>query len=165
MTYKEAITESMKILSEKKDTIFLGYNINYGSKAYSTLANVPDYKKLEMPVAENLISGTAIGLAIQGFKPIIFFERHDFILNALDSLKNHLDLIYKVPVIIRAVIGSKEPLYPGAQHCQDYTNIFKQLFNFIVVIKPITPEQIIKVYNDAYESKRSYMIIEDREKY
>ena len=168
MNYKEAIKKSMEKLAED-NTIFIGYNISFGSKAYGTLADVPKSKKLETPVAESLMMGLATGMALEGFKPIVFFERHDFILNALDEIVNHLDKFelltgIKLPVIIRATVGSKKPLHPGPQHIQDFTKTFKKLINF-KIFEPRTPKEVLKAYKVASKSKEPVMIIERREWY
>jgi len=96
MKYKDAIKQSMEMLAENENTIFLGYNIRYGSKAYGTLTNISNNKKIETPVAENLMVGLATGLALEGYRPIIYFERHDFMLNALDGIVNHLSKIERM---------------------------------------------------------------------
>jgi len=166
MNYGEAIKKSMEILAQKQETIFLGYNISFGSKAYGTLKDVPDEKKIETPVAENLMSGLAIGLSLEGFKPVLFFERHDFMLVALDSIVNHLDKIesmskgeFKTPVIIKAVIGSTNPIDPGPQHKQDFTEAFKKMINF-PIFDPKTPSEVLEAYRFASESDKPVMIIE-----
>ena len=55
------------------------------------------------------MSGLAIGMCLEGFLPVIYFERHDFMLVAADAIVNHIDKIerishgeFKVPVIMRA---------------------------------------------------------------
>src|SRR3989344_5918500 len=113
MKYQEAIKHWMEKLAQDEKVIFLGYNIKYGSKAYGTLKDVPKEKLIETPLAENLMVGLAVGLALEGFKPVLFFERHDFILVAMDALVNHLDKIermshgeFKPVVLIRAIVGA-----------------------------------------------------------
>lgn len=171
MKYKDALKESMEMLAKNKKTIFLGYNISFGSKAYGTLTDIPNKQKIETPVAENLIIGLAIGLSLEGYRPVVFFERHDFIPNAMDGIINHLDKIenmskgqFKTPVIIRAVVGSTKPLYPGPQHMQDFTKIFKDIFSFSVY-ELNTPEDIIKYYNLVKSSKKPVMLVEKRDLY
>ena len=91
MNYGETIKKSMERLEKDEKTIFIGYNISFGSQAYGTLKDIPSIQKIETPLAENLMVGLAIGLGMGGYRPVLFFERHDFILNALDGLVNHLD--------------------------------------------------------------------------
>src|SRR3989338_4734923 len=108
MQYKDAIMKSMEMLAQDPRTIFIGYNVSYGSRGYGTFYNIPRERCIETPVAENLMTDLAIGTALAGLKPLLFFERHDFMLNALDALINHLDKVerisggqFKAPVIIR----------------------------------------------------------------
>lgn len=171
MTYSDALKQAMHYLAQDQRTVFIGYNINRGSRAYGTLNDVPPSKCIEMPIAENLMVGLAIGMVLEGFRPILYFERHDFILNAMDALVNHLDKIesisdgqYKVPVIIRAVIGGTRPFYPGPQHIQDFSEILKKIFHFSV--KELkAPGEIVDSYKDALISHQPTMLIERRDWY
>ncbi len=87
-----------------------------------------DGQIVETPVAENLMVGMATGMALFGLKPVVFIERCDFVLNALDALVNHLDKIHLIsrgefrPVaIIRIVVGNRtKGLATGATHTQDF---------------------------------------------
>jgi pyruvate/2-oxoglutarate/acetoin dehydrogenase E1 component len=171
MKYQEAVKKSMEMLAEEEKTVFLGYNICFGSKAYGTLTDVPEEKKIETPVAENLMTGLATGLAIEGYKPILFFERHDFMLVALDGIVNHLDKIesmskgeFKTPVIIRAVVGSTKPLDPGPQHTQDFTEVFKKLVKF-PIYEPQNSEEVLEAYEKAKNAEGPVMIIEKKDLY
>ena len=127
MTFKEFITEQCKKYSKRYPKArFIGYNVGYGSMMYGTLGGVKSKHLVETPVAENLMGGLAIGLAITGYRPVLCFERHDFVLLALDSLVNHLDKMsqisggqYRLPVLVRAIVGSRFPLNAGVQHTQD----------------------------------------------
>jgi len=171
MKYKDAIKNSMEELAKLDRVRFLGYNVNYGSRAYGTLKDIPKEICIETPVAENLMIGLAIGMSLEGYKPIVFFERHDFILNGLDAIVNHLDKIekmsygqFKTPVIIRANVGSKKPLTPGMQHTQDFTEILKKIVTF-PVYEPLNSKQVVECYNKIKNFKNSALIIERRELY
>ncbi|MDO8528373.1 MAG: hypothetical protein Q7S06_00590 [Nanoarchaeota archaeon] len=171
MKYKEAVKKSMEMLAGENNTLFLGYNICFGSKGYGTMTDIPDEKKIETPLAENLMIGLAMGMSLEGYHPIIFFERHDFMLIALDGIVNHLDKIesmskgeFHMPVIIRAVIGSTAPLNPGPQHTQDFTEAFKKMIKF-PIYEPKTPKEIIECYEKAKNSHTPVMIIEKKDLY
>lgn len=171
MNYRDAIKRAMGSLAEDKKRIFLGYNILYGSQAYGTLSEVPKEQRLETPVAENLMVGLAAGMSLEGYKPVVFFERHDFLLNALDAIVNHVDKIgklshgqFSMPVMIRAVVGSKKPLNPGLQHTQDFTETLEKLISF-PVINLKNPAQIISEYGRFKESNSPVMFIERRDLY
>lgn len=171
MKYKDALKESMKMLAQDKNTIFLGYNLNFGSQAYGTLNNINLSQRLETPVAESLMIGLATGMALEGYRPVVFFERHDFVLNALDGIVNHLDKIesmsngqYNLPVIIRATVGSKMPLHPGPQHIQNFTKAFKEMVNF-PIYEPNNTKEVLEVYKSIKSIKNPVMIIEKKELY
>lgn len=171
MSYKEAIKISMENLAKDPKTIFLGYNVKYGNKGFGTFTNIPKNKLLETPLAENLMCGLAMGLAIEGFHPVLFFERHDFILNALDNIINHLDKIEKMsygeftaPVLIRATIGSKTPIYPGPQHVQDFTKAFQELL-CMPIFQPTNSNEILSAYNYLKDFNYPAMIIENRDSF
>jgi pyruvate dehydrogenase E1 component beta subunit len=172
MKYKEALKNSMNLLATDKDCRFVGYNVRYGSKANGTLKEVEVDKLIETPVAENLMAGIAIGMSIEGLKPVVYFERFDFILNALDSIVNHLDKIetisnaeYKPKVIIRVNIGgTKNPLFTGITHTQDFTDVLFKMVSF-PVIKLLSVADVIKYYTVAANWKTSMILVEERDRY
>lgn len=171
MNYKEIIKKSMEEIAIDEKARFIGYNLKRGSKAYGTLTNVSESRILEMPIAENLMAGVAMGMSLEGYKPVLIFERHDFMLNALDSLVNHLDKLsllsndqYKAPMLIRAVVGSLSPINPGPQHCQDFSEFFKRTFHFPVY----DPKNVLELRQSLEEGKKfeqPVMIIERRDLY
>ena len=168
-SYKEAMTIAMTELGEQ-GAIFIGYNVLKGD-AMGTLTNVAIEQKLETPVAENLMSGLAMGMSFEGFLPVLYFERHDFILNALDAIINHIDKIerishgeYKVPVIIRAVTADAGPFYSGITHSQDFTKLLVSGVSFPVV-DPEQGKDVLRAFRDAIESKRPVIVIERKSRY
>lgn len=173
ITYKKAIDKSMELIGEDPDSIFIGYNVRYGSMGAGSFKNIPKHKLIETPVAENLMLSMAIGMSIEGFKPIVYYERFDFILNALDAMVNHLDKIesiskgeFKPKVIIRVVVGGKlTPFFTGPTHTQDFTSAITKMVNFPVVKLPDDPLKIEHLYEVAYQSDKSYLIIEEKDKY
>jgi len=168
-SYKDAMIIAMTELGQQ-GAIFIGYNVVKGD-AMGTLKNVPLEQKLETPVAENLMSGLAIGMSFEGFLPILYFERHDFILNALDAIINHIDKIerishgeYKVPVVIRAVTADAGPFYSGITHSQDFTKLLEFGVSFPVE-DPKEGKDVLRAFRDAVESKRPVVVIERKSRY
>ena len=169
ISYKDAIVQSMTELGDA-GAIFIGYNVGYGD-AMGTLKNVPKEQKLETPVAENLMAGLAIGMSFEGFIPVLYYERHDFMLVAADAIINHIDKIerishgeFKVPVIIRAVTADAGPFYSGITHSQDFTNMFRSAVSF-PVIDSVTGSDVLKAVRGAKESGRPMMLIERKSRY
>jgi len=169
ISYKDAVNQMMTEFGED-GMVFIGYNVAKGD-AMGTLKNVPMDQKLETPVAENLMSGLAIGMSFEGFKPVLYFERHDFMLVAMDAIGNHIDKIerishgeYKLPIIIRAVEAFGGPFYSGPTHHQDFTNVLKTLVDF-PVLDPVTGVDVLKAFKGAKESGRPAIIIERKSRY
>jgi len=169
LSYKEAVNIAMKELSDR-GAIFIGYNVVKGD-AMGTLKEVPREQKLETPVAENLMSGIAIGMSFEGFLPVLYFERHDFMMIAMDAIVNHIDKIerishgeFKVPVIIRAVTADGGPFYSGITHSQDFTKMFRAAVSF-PVYDPVNGKEILEYFRNAYDSKRPAIIVERKSKY
>lgn len=134
LSYKYALTSAMTALACDPATRFVGYGLRHG-RAMGTLASVPDSQIIETPVAENLMVGIAIGLSLQGLKPVVYFERADFLLNAMDAIVNHLAAAerlsrgeFKPAVILRVTVGNKEkPLFTGPVHTQDFSYALEKM--------------------------------------
>lgn len=133
MTVREAIALEMKKLSKIKNTVFLGENIINSGRIYGTLNEVPIKSCLEMPVAENLIAGTALGLAIAGYIPVCIFQRMDFMLIAADSIINHACMFPRMSggsvgcgIIFRTIKANlNDRFYVGHQHSKDLSHVFE----------------------------------------
>ncbi len=166
LSYFDASKQSMEMLA-KDGAIFVGYNVRHGS-AYNTLKDIPEDQRLETPVAENLMAGLVMGMSLEGFHPVLFFERNEFVLNAADALMNTLDIIeiisdgeFRMPIIIKCISGSIRPFYAGITHSGDLTNLFREMFSF-PVYEPLTPGQIIQAYNNAWDSSGPTMVCEKK---
>jgi len=176
MTYKEVIIEATQQLYEIPKTIFLGYNVKKG-RANGTFKYIPEEQLFETPVAENLMVGLATGLSLEGYNPIVYIERFDFILNGLDAIVNHLQKIepmshgeFQPVVLFKVAIGIKnKPLYSGLTHTQDFTKVMSQLLTFPVFKLPKTRKGILNIYELAAQQitihKQSMMLIEEKEMY
>ena len=168
--YHRAICSAMEKIAQRDNTIFLGQQVAC-QDFYGTLKNVSEDKRIEMPVAEELQTGIAIGLALEGYLPISIYQRMDFLPRACDQLINHLSKIdrlsgglFKPKVIIRTTVGTTKPLNVGLQHSQDLTDWLKQTVNF-PVIKVTTPQEVEEAYNFALSNETSVAIIELQELY
>lgn len=146
----------MDWLGEQPDTIFIGQAIEYaGTAMTNTLKDVNPSKLLEMPVNEDMQTGIANGLALNGYTPISIYPRWNFLLLGVNQLVNHLDKLpmisdYNPKVIIRTGIGSQRPLHPQFQHIGDYTDAFEKMLTNVEIIRLDEPEQIFEAYQKAY---------------
>ena len=176
MTYKEAISESMNELSKKNEVVFLGQGLIVGDRIYGTMDGVPTNKCSEMPCAENLTMGVAIGLALRGFRPVVIFQRMDFILLAADAIINHAALMpkmsggqFKLPILIRAIVGSQSKSFDvGPQHQKDFSELFApylSLNRFNNTTTKFGANAIQKTYEHEYSEGGLSMLVEYKDLY
>ena len=174
MTYKGQLTAAMNLLAADTCTRFIGYGVKIGGRAAGTLSAVPDCQLVETPVAENLMVGLATGMSLAGLKPVVFIERMDFILNALDAIVNHLGAAqhiscnqFKPAAILRVVIGNKsKPLYTGPTHTQDFAKALRQMIDFPII--ELKKESVVSEYQSALDRLKvgtSTMLVERKDQW
>lgn len=172
--YKDEIIKAMQMLAQDDAVRVIGYNTVHGGRAGGTFDCFPPSRCIEMPVAENLMVGMAVGLSLQGYKPLVYFERFDFVLNSADQIINHLAAIphlskgqFNPTAIIRVVAGNwLKPLYTGPTHCRDHTRMFESGSGVRVRVLR-GGYDVMPQYSDAYDnlSEESSMLVEHKDLY
>lgn len=121
---------------------------------------------LDMPVAENGMTGIAIGSALAGMRPIITHQRIDFMLLSLDQIINNAAKWHymfggamKVPLVIRLIIGMGWG--QGPQHSQALQAIFAHIPGLKVVM-PFSPYDAKGLLVSAIEDDNPVIYIEHR---
>lgn len=173
MTYHETICEAMTMLGKHTKTCVIGYNTAFGL-AGGSLKGFPADRLFEMPLAENLMCGAAVGMALDGWIPLIWLERFDFALCGSDAIINHLlkigqlsEGLHKPAAIIRVAVGNSEtPLFTGPTHCQNFSKAFREMGMEVIELED--KSFIDRTYRYALEevlNGRSVMVVEFRDKY
>ena len=160
----------MTDLSMNKNVVFIGQGLLRGDRIYGTLNDVPVNKCLEMPIAENLIMGAAIGLSLRGFLPVVIFQRIDFMTIASDAIINHLAIMpkmsggqLKIPMIIRTCLGAQNSkFYVGMQHNKNLIHMFSP---HIKTVEVKTPQEVSNEYTNAAASTEPTLIVEHKDLY
>lgn len=173
MSYRDEIVKAMEMLADQPEVCFVGYNLcAAGGKAGGSITRGEIF---EMPLAENLMLGAAIGMSLDGKIPVVWLERFDFATCLMDALVNHLDKLamlsdgqHKPAVIIRACVGNKAgPLFTGITHVQDFSKAMKHLVSFNVV--PLEYTETIKTHYDlalgAARNGHSTLLVEYKDRY
>jgi len=121
---------------------------------------------VEMPVAENGLTGIAIGSALLGRRPIMVHQRVDFALLALEQLLNNAAKTffvtnghYRVPLVVRMIIG--RGWGQGPEHSQVLEPIFAHVPGLKVVL-PATPYDAKGMLIAAVEDDNPVIILEHR---
>lgn len=168
--YHKRICHWTNELAALENSIFIGQQ-TASEDFYGTLKDIPMSKRIEMPVAEDMQTGVAIGLALQGLLPISIYQRMDFLPRAADQIINHLDLFSKISrglfnpkVILRTTVGTTKPLDVGLQHSKDLTGMFKSVVDFHI-FNPRNVAEVDTAYGYAINSHKSCMIVEYQELY
>jgi pyruvate/2-oxoglutarate/acetoin dehydrogenase E1 component len=171
LSYFDRLTEAMCMLAKHPKTVFVGQGVVYdGQRSHGSFANVPIEKRIEMPVVEDFQMGFCTGLALQGYIPVSFYPRMDFLLLAANQLVNHLDKWGEMSgvtpkVIIRTAVGSVNPLNPGPQHCQNHIEAFRLMLKNTLVLDLEDEETIVSAYQWALGHPGPVLLVEHMERY
>src|SRR5919205_1452070 len=118
------------------------------------------------PLSEDAMTGTAIGMALAGLRPIHVHIRMDFLLLAMNQLVNvaaKSRYMYggraEVPLVVRAMIGKSWG--QGAQHSQGLHSFFMHVPG-LKVVAPATPFDAKGCLAAAVRDDNPVMFIEHR---
>ena len=160
--YRDELTEAMGRIATLTNSVFVGQSVIYGGQAmFPTLKDVPMEKRIEFPVAEDLLMGFCTGLALTGQLPVCIYPRMDFLLLASNQLVNHLDKLYpELRMIIRVAVGSKHPINAGPQHTQDHSFALDNMLENVEIVQLEAPDMIKPCYEEALNRKGSTILVE-----
>jgi len=137
LTYAKAINEALHQAMElNPDVIVLGQLVDYKSGVFGTTTGLAERygtdRVQDFPIAESLMTATAVGAALGGMRPVLVHQRLDFIFYSMDAIVNWLSLWrFKsngntgLPVVIRVIVG--KGWGQGAQHSKSVHAWFAHL--------------------------------------
>ena len=171
LTYAQAIREAHAQLLARDHRVFvIGQGLWSPWYAGSSLENLDKEfgrdRIIDSPVAENAVTGLAVGAALAGMRPILFHPRMDFMVLGMDALINQAanwSYLFGgqagVPLVARAVInrGGEQ----GAQHSQALHSFFLHVPG-IKVVMPSTPADAKGLLIAAVEDPNPVLYIDDR---
>lgn len=164
--YWDELCLAMNLLADDGRTLFMGQGVLCdGTSMAKSFAGIPTAKRIEMPVAEDMQCGMAIGMSLRGLIPICVYPRWNFVLCAANQIINHLDRLslysdYRPKVIIRTAVPSSTPFDPGPQHDDDLTSAFRQMLRTTDVVCLPDADDIVVQYQKALHSPRSTILVE-----
>jgi pyruvate/2-oxoglutarate/acetoin dehydrogenase E1 component len=171
LSYAEAIreaTDQAMALCEK--VVVLGQLVDTKSGIFGTTTGLVDKyggdRVQDFPVAENLMTATAMGAALTGLRPVICHQRLDFMIYSLDAIVNWLALWrFKsneksaMPVTIRTIVG--KGWGQGPQHSKSLHAWFAHLPGLRVAV-PATAYDVKGLLLESIFSETPTIFVEGR---
>lgn len=155
ITYREALFKTMyEAMREHNNVVIIGQGVDDHKGIFgSTLGLAEEFgseRVIDTPLAEEGITGIAIGAALNGLYPIQTHIRVDFALLAMNQIINLAAKYrymfggrFEVPMLVRMVIG--RGWGQGAQHSQSLQSLFAHIPG-LTVIMPASPQSILESY-------------------
>jgi 2-oxoisovalerate dehydrogenase E1 component beta subunit len=163
---RQAMLENPKVLLMGEDIGKLGgvFRVTEGLQAEFGTKRVMD-----TPLAESGIVGTAIGLAMAGFRPVceiqfdgFIFPGFDQITSQLAKLTNRHEGTISMPVVIRVPYGG----HIGAvEHHQESPEAYFAHTPGLRVVSPSTPHDAYWMIQEAIQSNDPVLFFEPKSRY
>jgi len=157
-----------KILTERPESLILGQDIaTYGGAFKVTEGLYKDFGRSRVfntPLAESACTGYAIGLALNGHRPIEEFQFADFSTEAvtqitLNAATYHFRSGAAVPLVLRLPCGGG--LTFGSFHSQELESLFLSMPG-IKALYPSTPQDAFNALLAAYEDNNPVLLFEHK---
>lgn len=146
ISFLQAVNEAMAEELRRDPSVFIfGEDVKIGAfgQTAGLVNEFGEERVLNTPIAENAITGAAMGAAMNGMRPVLELMFCDFAMLAMDQICNHLGQWryitgnqYSIPVTIRTAIGGGFRMAYGHSQCLE--SQFVQSPGLILV-EPSTP--------------------------
>ncbi|HWM16199.1 MAG TPA: alpha-ketoacid dehydrogenase subunit beta, partial [Microbacterium sp.] len=163
---RRAMTENDRVLLMGEDIGRLGgvFRVTEGLQA-----EFGERRVLDTPLAESGIVGTAIGLAMGGFRPVCEIQFDGFVFPAFDQITSQLAKItnrhegaLRMPIVIRIPYGG----HIGAiEHHQESPEAYFAHTPGLRVVSPSTPNDAYWMIQEATASNDPVIFLEPKSKY
>ena len=171
LSYAEAIREALdQALSLDPSVFIMGQGVDDPSGMFGATLNLHQKygaeRVFDTPLAENGLTGIAVGSAIGGMRPVYLHNRPDFLLLAMDQIVNHASKWHymfggavNVPLVIWACIG--QGWGSAAQHSQALQGLFMHIPGLKLVM-PATSYDAKGLMLSAIADNNPVIILEHR---
>jgi len=168
VTLAQAINHALrKILAERPESLLLGQDIGtYGGAFKVTEGLLEEFGRarvLNTPLAESACTGYAIGLAVNGHRPIEEFQFADFATEAttqitLNAATMHFRSGARCPLVLRFPCGSAGL---GSFHSQELESLVLSMPG-LKGLYPSTPQDAFNALLAAYEDDNPVIVFEHK---
>ncbi len=169
LRYVDAITDGLReVMRADERTILLGQDIaEYGGVFKVTAGFVEEFGKARVrntPIIESGALGAAMGLALEGFRPMVEMQFGDFISCGFNQIVNNLAKTHyrwgaAVPVVIRVPVGGG--VGAGPFHSQNVEAWFTHVAG-LKVVAPATPADAKGLLVSAFEDGNPVLFLEHK---
>ncbi|MFW0781891.1 alpha-ketoacid dehydrogenase subunit beta [Rossellomorea marisflavi] len=174
MTMVQAITDGLRVmLNERSDTLLLGEDIGTNGGVFRATdglqAEFGEDRVLDTPLSEAGFIGAAIGMAVNGFRPVAEVQFLGFIYPAYEQIMTHASRLrsrtlghYTCPMVIRAPYGA------GVRAPEIHSDSTETLFTHmpgIKVVCPSTPREAKGLLIAAIEDPDPVLFLEPMQCY
>ncbi|HSW70070.1 MAG TPA: alpha-ketoacid dehydrogenase subunit beta [Gammaproteobacteria bacterium] len=161
ITLVEAINQALAYeMKADKDVVVLGEDIAKNGGVFRATVGLLDQfgplRVRDTPLAESMIGGLAVGMAIAGLKPVAEFQFMGFIYPAVDQIINHASRIRNrtrgrmtCPVVFRAPYGC------GIRAPEHHSESTEALFAHIPGLRVVMPSSPARAYGLLLASIRN----------
>ena len=162
-----AFDESLK---DNSRVMLFGLGVGDVGAVFGSTANLQSKygseRVFEIPLSENAVTGMALGLAMQGFRPVMMHQRADFSFTSAEQIINQIAKtsymsgdVYKVPLVIRMIVG--RGWGQGPTHAQSPHAIFSHVPG-LQVVAPATPVDGYYLMKQSIANDNPVVFIEHR---
>jgi 2-oxoisovalerate dehydrogenase E1 component len=160
-----------KILTERPESLVLGQDIGtYGGAFKVTEGLLKEFGRprvFNTPLAESACTGYAIGLAVNGHRPIEEFQFADFSTEASTQITQNAATMHfrsgaKCPLVFRLPCGGG--LTFGSFHSQELESYFLSMPG-LKALYPSTPQDAFNALLAAYEDNNPVLLFEHKALY
>ncbi len=171
ISYAKAINEAHRQLLATDERVFIiGQGVEspwcVGTTTLGLVEKFGTNRVIDTPISELAVTGSAIGAAMAGMRPIVFHPRMDFMYLALDPIINHCASWHymfggavNVPVTIRGIVnrGNEQ----AAQHSQSPYSLYCHVPG-LKVVAPASPYDAKGLLVAAVRDDNPVLYIDDR---
>lgn len=172
VTYVDAVRETLSLLLEADErVVLLGEDIGHGGGAFRATTGLIDRfgpeRVRDTPISEAAFTGVAVGLALEGMRPIVEYQFADFLTSGFTQIVNVASKMYyrfglSVPIVIRAPAGGG--FSGGPFHSQNPEAWFLHAPG-IKVACPAFVEDVPEILGAAVQDMNPVLVLEQKNLY
>jgi pyruvate dehydrogenase E1 component beta subunit len=156
LTIREALNQALDEEMSRDETVFLmGEEVGEYNGAYKVSRGLLDkygpYRVLDTPITELGFTGTGVGAALAGLRPVVEWMTFNFTLLSLDQVVNNASKMrhmsggqLAVPIVFRGPNGPAE--YLSSQHSQALQSLYAHIpgLKVVAIATPYDAKGLLK---------------------